>query len=324
MTHGPRRPEAHHLELTAGNLHGSFSTRHPAVVSVRPGDSITFATLDGDWLTEVEVGPPARHGAQWPHRRPGIDDGHALIGPVAVQGARPGMTLAIRVDDIQPGAWGWSRSGGRQVELDLALGVESGPEHYLRWELDARDGIATSQDGHRVRMRPFLGVLGCTPAEPGLLSTHPPRRTGGNLDCKELRVGSTLFLPIEVDGALLMAGDGHAAQGDGEAGSTAIECPMRSVTLTVDLLEDVSIDAPRAWTAEGWIAFGVAPTLDEAALRALGEMVTLLQERLGVPRKEALNLASQTVDLRITQLVNGVKGVHAVIEHAALALLRER
>ncbi|MGV9769446.1 acetamidase/formamidase family protein [Microbacterium sp. NPDC003461] len=314
----------HRIPLASENLHGSFSPSHPPILTIRPGDTVTFPTLDGDWLTDVEIGPPARHGGQWPGRRPGVDDGHALIGPLAIAGAEPGMTLAVRIDDVQPGEWGWSRSGGRAVELDTELAVDEGAESYLRWTLDSPSSMATSQHGHRVRMRPFLGVIGCAPAAPGSHSTHPPRSTGGNIDCRELIAGTTLFLPIEAPGALLSVGDGHAAQGDGEAGSTAIECPMRSVTLTVDLVRDMPLSMPRALTPESWITFGFAETLDAAAFQALSGMVDLLQERTGFTRKESLNLASQTTDLRVTQIVNGVKGVHAVLDHDALALLGGR
>jgi acetamidase/formamidase len=173
-------------------------------------------------------------------------------------------------------------------------------------------------------MAPFLGVIGTTPHLPGLSSTHPPRRTGGNIDCRELDAGSTLLLPVECDGGLLLIGDGHAAQGDGEAGSTAIECPMRSVTLTVDLLPHVHLESPRAFTDEAWITFGFDESLDDAAHLALADMVSLVQELFGYGRAEAANVCSQIVDLRITQIVNGVKGVHAFLPRAALELLPVR
>ena len=153
--------------------------------------------------------------------------------------------------------------------------------------------------------------MGMPPDEPGRHSTVPPRTCGGNLDCKELVSGSTLWLPIAVDGALFSCGDGHAAQGDGEVAGTAIECPMERAELTFGL-EDRELTAPLARGADGaWMTFGLHEDLDEAAIGALDAMLALLGERLGLSRRDALAYASVHVDLRVTQIVNLVKGVHA-------------
>lgn len=314
----------HHLEPGPETCHGSFSRDLAPVLTIDPGDTISFGTLDGDWLVESLPGPPPRHGAAVAWRRPGLDDGHALIGPVAVAGARPGSTVRVRFLEIVPASWGWSRVGGRPVEHDRRLGIDGGEAHYLRWDLDPVTGLATSNEGHRVRMRPFLGVVGVAPEESGRLSTHPPRRSGGNIDFKDLVVGTDLYLPVAVDDALVSFGDGHAVQGDGESGATAVECPMERVRVQVDLIAGLALDGPRARTHEGWVTFGFAPSLDDAAFDALSEMGDLLAERLGCGRKEAMNLAGQVVDLRVTQIVNGVKGVHAVVSHDALAMLAGR
>ena len=117
------------------------------------------------------------------------------------------------------------------------------------------------------------------PAEPGRHSTIPPRWHGGNLDCRELVAGSTLYLPIPVDGALLSVGDGHAAQGDGEVGGTAIECPMERIDLTLDLRDSSStapLTTPVADTPAGWVCMGVGDDLDEAAAEAMDAMLDLL------------------------------------------------
>jgi acetamidase/formamidase len=166
-------------------------------------------------------------------------------------------------------------------------------------------------------MRPFVGNLGMPPAEPGRHSTFPPRFCGGNLDCKELVAGSTLYLPIAVAGGLFSLGDGHAVQGDGEVSGPALECPMERVSVTFTLLNDMPLRMPQADTPAGWLAFGVHEDLDEAMWLALDGMLDAL-ERRGYDRKEALMLASLTVDLRITQIVNGMKGVHAILPHGAL------
>jgi acetamidase/formamidase len=165
-----------------------------------------------------------------------------------------------------------------------------------------------------------MGVMGMPTNEPGILSTPPPRHTGGNLDCKELIAGTTLYLPIEVAGGLFSVGDGHALQGDGEVSVTAIECSMERVELTFTLLEDFPIQTPHAKTEEGWLTMGVHEDLNEAMFLALEAMITLIQNQHGMDKQEALALASLLVDLRITQIVNGVQGVHAILPHSAIKI----
>ncbi len=145
-----------------------------------------------------------------------------------------------------------------------------------------------------------------------------PAERGGNIDCKELTVGARLYLPIEVDGALVSAGDGHAAQGDGEVSGTAIECPLEAVELRFDVRDDLALRMPIAWTERAWIAFGFDPDLDVAADLATETMLDLIEREHGVSRDRALALASVCVDLRVTQVVNESKGVHAVLRHDAL------
>lgn len=182
---------------------------------------------------------------------------------------------------------------------------------FIPWQLDALQGVATSPWSHQLRLRPFLGIIGVAPAAPGIHSTMPPRTTGGNLDCKELVAGSTLYLPIEVSGALLSFGDGHAVQGDGEVGGTAIECGMARVALTIRVREDLQMSWPQADTPAGWLTFGLHQDLTEAMLIALNGMLDVMMSRLKIDRAQALALASLTVDLRITQIVNDV-GVHTL------------
>jgi acetamidase/formamidase len=160
-------------------------------------------------------------------------------------------------------------------------------------------------------------VMGMPPAEEGQHKTQPPRVTGGNIDCKELVAGSTLYLPIAVTGGLFSTGDGHAAQGDGEVSNTAIECPMDDVKLTFHLYPDMHITTPRALTETCWLTFGFDESLNTAAQIALDAMLDLMVEHRGVTRADALALASVVVDLRITQIANKVLGVHAVLPHDA-------
>lgn len=261
------------------------------MLSVDPGDSVAFSVPNARWCVDSgeQLAPPD----------PDADTGHALAGPIEVRGARAGQTLAVRIDEVRPGSWGVTPTE---------------PPHELRWEL--RDGVAR-WSGIEVPLRPFLGVMGMPPPERGVHSTAPPRRSGGNIDCKELVAGSTLFLPISVDGALFSAGDGHAVQGDGEVCGTAIECPA-SALLTLDVREDLPLEWPLARVEGAWLTFGFDEDLETAARLALAGMLDLMERRQGLAREDALALASLTVDLRVTQIVNGVLGIHAVLDDRAV------
>jgi acetamidase/formamidase len=194
------------------------------------------------------------------------------------------------------------------------------------WEIDAHNLSATTGEfpGMRLALRPFMGVMGNAPAAPGPHSTTPPRAVGGNLDCAELVAGSTLFLPVEVDGALFSVGDGHAVQADGEVGQTAIECPMREVELTLTARPDLHLEAPEASTPAGYVTMGFGDTLDEATDVALNHMLDYLCRTYSIGRTQALALSSLVVHMRITQIVNTVVGVHALLPQGVLGTWPQR
>ena len=307
----------HTLDLNRRTLHGRWSRDHAPVLTIDPGDSVQFKTLDAAWGVE-KPSPPNRPTVQFEPRDPEADDGHALCGPVYIRGAQPGMTLAVTVEDILPGTWGWNSGGGQWLdEAGQPLG-DVGAPYFNLWELDTANMTGSNQFGYKVRLAPFMGVMGMPADEPGLHSTRPPRTNGGNIDCKELVVGTTLYLPIAVPGGLFSTGDGHAAQGDGEVSSTAIECPMEKCVLRFDLRDDMPLTTPRAHTPSGWVTFGFHEDLNQATYIALSAMLDLLQEQHGIERGPALALASVVVDLRVTQIVNATQGVHAVLPHDAL------
>ena len=188
----------------------------------------------------------------------------------------------------------------------------------LHWELDADAGIGRSDSGRQVALHPFLGVIGMPPDEPGIHSTAPPRPRAGTSTARSSSPGRRSILPIAVDGALLSAGDGHAAQGDGEVSQLAIEAPVERAQLTLSVRDDLPLTAPIAWTPEAWLTFGFDEDLDEAAALAIDGMLELMGREYGLERREALALASVVVDLRVTQLVNGAQGIHARLAHEAL------
>ncbi|HEY3050807.1 MAG TPA: acetamidase/formamidase family protein [Gaiellaceae bacterium] len=276
----------HELPLEAAFLHGYFSRELDPVLEVEPGDAVRFSVPNAGWsLAAEERFEPARSD---------LDTGHALAGPIVVRGARAGQTLEVRVDDVEVGAWG------------ITVTVDN---HEVHWELANGVGRAL---GRELDLAPFLGVMGMPPPEAGVHSTIPPRRWGGNIDCKELVAGTTLYLPIPVDGALFSAGDGHAAQGDGEVCGTAIEAPA-TAQVTLDLRDDTVLEWPIARTEGAWLTFGFDEQLGDAARIAIDGMLSLMERELELGKDDALALASVTVDVRVTQLVNGLVGVHAVL-----------
>lgn len=285
----------HELPYERRTLHGHFSRGLPPVVTVDPGDSVAFSCPNAGWrVAPDETFEP---------RDEELDAGHALVGPVEVRGARAGQTLVVHIDEVRPGTFGET----------------FGPDTRVEWILDPDAGTGSDDRGANVRLAPFLGVIGMPPDEDGIHSTGPPRRCGGNIDCKELVAGTTLYLPISVDGACVSAGDGHAAQGDGELSGTAIECFVERAQLTLDLSE-LELRSPVARLPHAWAAFGFDEDLDIAAERAIGTMLDLMEREHRIERGYAIALASVAVDLRVTQIVNGVKGVHAVLRDDAIRM----
>src|SRR5262245_60508838 len=276
----------HSIEPATRNFQGCFSRERPPILTIYSGDTITCQTLDAGWgLDPFAEDVLGKRIPLTQRPDPANDTGHCLVGPIAVHGAQPGQVLQVDICQIVPAAVGATWVGEVQEFLPQ-LGVEG--YFWLPWHIDAAAGVARSASGHQVALAPFLGVLGVASSSPGIHATRPPRAGGGNIDCRDLTAGSSLFLPIEVPGALFSFGDGHAAQGDGEVGGTAIECGMEQVQLRLTLRDDLPIAWPQARTAEGWLTFGFAEDLTSAAVIALNGMLDTLMDQLAVSRKEAL------------------------------------
>lgn len=307
----------HIIKVENKNLHASFCKDYQPILTIDSGDTVQFQTADIDWGYISKDGKRVLYES----REKETIWGHPLIGPIAIKNAQPGMTLEIKINNIVPGWYGWNCAGGKKNWQNTQLGVSEENEIKLDWQLDNEKDIGIcnfKENLFSVKLSPFMGVMSTAPSEPGIHSTIPPRYCGGNIDCKELTKGSILYLPIAVEGGLFSIGDGHAAQGDGEVSGTAIECPIDMVDLTFVLREDMPIHMPRANTPSGWITFGFHEDLNEATIIAINEMLQLIQHLYHVNKLEAIALASVVVDLRITQIVNTVKGVHAVLPHGSL------
>jgi acetamidase/formamidase len=237
--------------------------------------------------------------------------GHMCTGPVAVRGARAGQVLQVDIEAIDL-AYDWGYTGHRP--LAGALPYDFPERALIHSALDAKRMVGRLPWGMEIELRPFFGVMGVAPpAAWGAVSTLPPRQNGGNLDNKELVAGTTLYLPIFADGALFSAGDGHAVQGDGEVCINAIETGLVG-RFRLTVRDDMRLEWPYAETPTHVVTMAFDPDLDDCVVVALRLMLDVIQRRAGLTRSHAYMLASLAADLRITQVVNGNKGVHVMLD----------
>ena len=307
----------HNLPSTPETVHwGYFEASRRAVLEVDSGDTVTIDCLSAE--PEDLPDPPFEVMAEHREVHSRCERGpgpHFMTGPVWVSGARTGDVLEVRILECKLRQdWGWNL-------IQPLLGTL--PEDFkelrrLHIPIDREAMVARLPWGTEVPLRPFFGVLGVAPPPAwGRVSSIQPRAHGGNMDNKELVAGATLFLPIWNEGALFSAGDGHAVQGDGEVCLTALETCMTG-TFELIVRKDMSLAMPRAETPEHYITMGMNEDLDDAAKQALRDMIALIRERANLGAEDAYTLCSLTADLRITQLVDGNKGVHAMLPKAVL------
>lgn len=309
----------HALKANAGSVHwGHLQADLEPRLTVQSGDTVVVETFSGgraDLGGDLSIVAPA-HRDIIETVMP-MDGPHILTGPIAVQGAEPGDCLEVRIQAIELTAdWGYNlmRPGGG------TLPEEFKEPRQRTLPIDRRRRVTNLPWGIEVPLRPFFGVLAVAPAAGlGRVSSVPPREFGGNIDNKELIPGSSLFLPVFVEGAKFSAGDGHAVQGDGEMDVTALEtCLQGSFQLV--LHKQRQLPLPRATSPTHIITMGFDPDLDEAARQASHQMLDWLTELKGWSREEAYVFCSLACDVRITQLVNRNKGVHAMVRRDLLGL----
>ncbi len=233
-----------------------------------------------------------------------------VVGPIRIDGAEPGDAIKVTIGDFTPSGFGWTAN-----IPGFGLLADQFAQPALKiWSYDrATMAPAAFSTTARVPLKPFAGTVGLALAEPGLHSIVPPRRTGGNLDIRDLSTGAVLYLPVEVAGGLFSIGDTHAAQGDGEVCGTAIESPM-ALTVTLDLVKNADLPAPRFTTpgpvtrhldADGYEATtGIGPDLMVAAREAVSRMIDLLVRDHGMAAVDAYMLCSVCGDLRISEIVD--------------------
>jgi acetamidase/formamidase len=295
---------------------GHFDAAIPAVLQVDSGDTVVIDTYSGGYL---EVADPSVFRPA--HRLiadtvPQIMGPHILTGPVYVRGAEPGDTLEVRVLDIELTTdWGWN------VIRPLRGALPEDFPYLSRRviPIDRKAGVARLPWGVDVPLQPFFGIIGVAPPPVyGRVSSIEPREYGGNIDCKEFIAGTSLFLPVFVPGAHVSVGDGHAVQGDGEVCLTALETCLKGRFQFI--VHKKTLNFPRAITPTHYITLGMDVDLDDAAKQALRHMITWLTEIKGWSAEEAYVFCSLACDLHVTQLVDGNKGIHAMVSRKVLDL----
>jgi len=311
--------QRHHLKASAETCHwGFFDAARKPVLTIDSGDHVTVDSLSGapeviptsgfhvpPELAEVHAGAERFAGGP-----------HILTGPIAVKGAKPGQVLEVRILDVKLRQdWGYNA-------IRPLLGTLPDDFHETRVihiPLDGKRGIGRLPWGLELPLAPFFGVMGVAPPKAwGRITSIVPRAHGGNIDNKELVAGTTLFLPVFVEGAMFSCGDGHGVQGDGEVCVTAIETALQG-TFELILRDDLAFRYPRAETPEHYITMGMDPDLDQCAVMALRDMIRLICERTNLLREDAYTLCSLAADLRVTQTVNGSKGIHVMLKKSLLS-----
>jgi acetamidase/formamidase len=312
--------KTHLLQSTPETVHwGYFDGSLPPVLTVDSGDRVVIEciTCNPEWLppasANFDILPEIKDVHQKAKRGTG---NHILTGPIAVNGAKVGDVLEVKIVDIELRQdWGFNlfRAYGGTLPDEFRY------QRLIHVPLDRKKKIATMPSGLNVPLSPFFGQLAVAPPKAyGRQNSKEPREFGGNLDCKDLTAGSTIYLPVWNDGALFSTGDGHGAQGHGEVDGTAIETSLKG-TFEFHVRKDLGWKLPRGETPTHLIAFGLDWDLDDAARQALRQMIDWIVSLTGISKDEAYALCSFACDLHVTQTVNNVKGVHAMLAKSILS-----
>ena len=322
VTNAAAGGRVHTVESTKETVQlGVFDETLPPILTVESGDTIVYPNTWSHFLNEMQPGVAVDTLAELRKSNPGRGP-HSIVGPVAVKEAQPGDVLEIRYRKLQPFPW------GAVFHNPAALGTgllpddfPQGQVKYLDLDLKAKQGKFAQNIN--VPLKPFQGTLGLAPPDgyfpplkPGVTSSVPPGPHGGNLDLRELSEGSVLYLPVWKPGALIYTGDSHAVQGDGEICLTALETRMQEVRIQVVLHKQKDFKWPVAETDTHWIALGLDKDLNKAMALAAQNAISFLSSRAKLTPADAYALCSIACSFRVTQVVDIVRGVHAMIPKA--------
>ncbi|MFT4118794.1 acetamidase/formamidase family protein [Bradyrhizobium sp.] len=290
---------------------GLISPQAKPVLTIASGDTVVLDTWTmwdnaGDATLDIDRALALRDRIRSEGRGP-----HSLTGPIAVDGAMPGDVLKVEIKRLEVADHGINVIFPGKQSRGLLSDVFEDAE-LRHFALDSRTMTTRFGDGITIPLRPFLGIMGVSPPPGGKpQSSAIPGCFGGNIDCADLVAGSVLYLPVLAEGAGFYAGDAHAAQGSGEVVQTALETAMTVAELRLSVLKGRTIKRPQAETREHFITMGLDEDLREAARQAVLDMIDFLVDTQGMNRRDAYALCSLQADLLVTQLVNGVNGIHA-------------
>ena len=303
---------------------GVYDSNLAPVLTVDSGDVISFPDTWSHFLNEMQPGVPVETLAKLRVSNPGKGP-HSIIGPIAVNKAEPGDVLEIRYQRIRPYEWGavFSNPGSLGTGL-LPQDYAQGQIKYVDLDLSAMTGNFMPKIS--IPLKPFQGTLGVAPPDsffpplsPGVTSSVPPGPHAGNLDLSELSEGSTLYVPVWKPGALIYTGDSHAVQGDGEICLTALETRMKELRIQVILHKQKNLAWPVAETDSHWVIIGLDKDLNQAMALAARDAIKFLAAQAKISELDAYALCSVAVSFRVTQVVDIVRGIHALIPKAIFA-----
>ena len=310
-----------------------FTTDSEPILQVQSGDTVTIETVShegilpdqGDtieFFTEAGIDRedilPDQLAVKEQIERtaPGP---HVITGPIYVEGAEPGDVLEIKtigIDYRVPYGVISNRHGKGALPEEYPVNDADIYTKVIPLDMEREIGLFRPANGRPnidLPLKPFMGIMGVAPADPeDAVNSVPPGNYGGNVDIKHLTAGSSLYLPVQVPGALFYTGDPHCAQGNGEVALTAIEC---SLTPTFELIvhKNKTLESPMAETPEAWLAIGLDEDLDEAMKKAVRESLRIVEDEYGLTKQDALLFGSAAIDYEVSQVVDIVKGIHGVI-----------
>ena len=309
----------HVVESNDKTVHlGVYDTTLDPILKIDSQDTISFPNTWSHFLNQMQPGVPIETLAKLRLSNPGHGP-HSIIGPIYVNNAEPGDVLEVRYKRIRPFDWGavFNNPGSIGTGL-LAQDFPEGQVKYLK--LDLPNMTAEFNRDIHVPLRPFQGTLGVAPPDgfypplsTGVTSSVPPGPHAGNTDLSEMVEGSTMFIPVWKPGALIFTGDSHAVQGDGEINLSALETRLQELRIQVVLHKQRNFAWPVAETPTHWITLGLDKDLNVAMTLAARNAIDFLVTRANLTKLDAYALCSIAVSFRVTQVVDIVRGVHAMI-----------